>query len=163
MRQVLKSSTAIKKFDYVIVGAGSAGCAIANRLTEDSRVRVALLEAGPKDTSPLIHTPAGALAIMCGPKSKLNWYYESIGHEPFARPLKGKKYYQPRGRTLGGSSSTNAMIYIRGNLRDYDEWEELGNTGWGSESALHYFKKSEHNENITDDTRHHAQNGPLNV
>ncbi len=112
-------------FDYIIVGAGSAGCVLARRLSEDSGSRVLLLEAGPRDWNPFIHMPAG-LAQLVRFKS-LNWNYET---EPEPH-LNGRRLYWPRGRVLGGSSSINAMCYVRGHASDYDDWRELGNSGWG--------------------------------
>jgi choline dehydrogenase-like flavoprotein len=125
------------RFDYVIVGGGSAGCVLANRLSADPSRTVCLLEAGPADNSPLVHIPAGLLGIV--PTGYLNWAYETVPQPG----LNGRRGYQPRGRTLGGSSSINAMIYVRGHRSDYDEWAALGNTGWGYADVLPYFKRSE--------------------
>jgi len=142
-------------FDYVIVGAGSAGCVIAARLTEDPSVSVCLLEAGGPDKSVLIHAPVGVVAMM---PTKINNY----GFETVPQPgLNGRRGYQPRGKTLGGSSSTNAMLYVRGNKWDYDHWAELGNPGWSFDEVLPLFKHSEHNEQFKD--KFHGQGGPLNV
>ena len=112
------------QFDTVIVGAGSAGCVLANRLSADPARSVCLIEAGPRDSSPLIHIPAGLLGML--PTRHMNWAYQT---EPQAG-LGGRRGYQPRGRTLGGSSSMNAMIYMRGHRSDYDDWAALGNAGW---------------------------------
>ena len=142
-------------FDYIVVGGGSAGCVLAARLSENPLVRVALLEAGPPDTSPLIHCPAGiaAMPLVPGVSQPL---------ETVPQPgLFGRKGYQPRGRTLGGSSSTNAMIYIRGQQADYNQWAAMGNPGWAWDDVLPYFRRAEHNERLRDDW--HGQNGPLNV
>ncbi|MGV3573215.1 MAG: GMC family oxidoreductase [Ramlibacter sp.] len=141
--------------DYVIVGGGSAGCVLAARLSEDPRVTVALLEAGPPDTSVLIRCPAGfALLAKAG---QANWGFET---EP--QPgLDGRRGYQPRGKVLGGSSSVNAMIYVRGHPSDYDGWAAQGNPGWGWADVLPYFLRAEHNERGAD--AWHAQGGPLNV
>ena len=125
------------RFDYVIVGGGSAGCVLANRLSADPARTVCLLEAGPADNSPLIHVPAGLLGIV--PTGYLNWAYETVPQPG----LNGRRGYQPRGRTLGGSSSINAMIYVRGHRSDYDEWAALGNVGWAYADVLPYFKRSE--------------------
>ncbi len=143
------------EFDYVIVGAGSAGCAIAARLTEDPNVSVCLLEAGGPDKSVLIHAPAGVVAML---PTKINNY----GYQTVPQPgLNGRRGYQPRGKTLGGSSSINAMLYVRGNRRDYDHWAELGNPGWSYDEVLPLFKRSENNEQIRN--AFHGQGGPLNV
>lgn len=142
-------------FDYVIVGGGSAGCVLASRLSEDPAVQVALLEAGPPDSSVLIHCPAG-LAVMVQIPSAVQ------GLNTIAQPgLLGRSGYQPRGRTLGGSSSTNAMIYIRGQHADYDTWAAMGCPGWAWSDVLPYFRKAEHNERGSD--AWHGRDGPLNV
>lgn len=144
-----------QEFDYVIVGAGSAGSVIAARLTEDPSVTVCLLEAGGPDTSVLIHAPAGVAAIM--PTKHNNWAFETVPQ----KGLKGRTGYQPRGKTLGGSSSINAMVYVRGNAWDYDHWASLGNAGWSYEDVLPYFKRAENNEQL--ENHWHGQGGPLNV
>ncbi len=124
-------------FDYVVVGAGSAGCVIANRLSEDPDVRVALLEAGGKDDYFWIHIPVGYLYCMGNPRT--DWGFQTEPDEG----LNGRQLNYPRGRVLGGCSSINGMIYMRGQARDYDQWRQLGNTGWGWDDILPYFKKSE--------------------
>ena len=144
-------------FDYVVVGAGSAGCVLASRLSEHPGLSVCLLEAGGPDSSVLIHAPAGVVAMM--PTKINNWGFETV---PQAG-LNGRRGYQPRGKTLGGSSSINAMLYVRGNAWDYDHWASLGNPGWSYEEVLPYFKRSEHNETFGGDARHHGTGGPLNV
>jgi choline dehydrogenase-like flavoprotein len=149
-----------KNFDYIVVGGGSAGSALAARLSEDSAVTVCLLEAGPKDTSALIHCPGG-LALL-GKKGHANWKFETV---PQAG-LNGRRGYQPRGKVLGGSSSVNAMIYARGTAGDYDHWASLGNAGWSYVDVLPYFKKSEGNERVPSQFAApdlHGFNGPLNV
>ena len=128
----------MSEYDYVIVGAGSAGCVLANRLTEDPQVSVLLIEAGGRDWHPLIHMPAG-LARLVGNR-QINWNYET---EPEPQLL-GRRLYWPRGRVLGGSSSINAMCYVRGAAGDYDEWASLGAIGWAYDDVLPYFKKAEH-------------------
>jgi choline dehydrogenase-like flavoprotein len=143
-------------FDYVIVGAGSAGSVLANRLSNDGKSTVLVLEAGPKDKSPFIKIP-GAFAYFMYSK-KYNWMYEA---ESVPDIRQGKPVFCPRGKTLGGSSAVNAMVYIRGHRSDYDSWEAQGNKGWGFDSMLPYFKKSETNERGADDF--HGDKGPLYV
>jgi choline dehydrogenase-like flavoprotein len=145
----------VMMFDYVIVGGGSAGCVLASRLTEDPSVKVALLEAGPVDSSVLIHCPAG-LALLAQTKIA-NWAYETVPQ----KGLNGRKGYQPRGKVLGGSSSINAMIYIRGQQQDYDDWAAQGNSGWAWNDVLPYFKRSENNERGASEL--HGVGGPLNA
>jgi len=145
-----------QEFDYVIVGAGSAGCAIAGRLTEDPKVSVCLLEAGGPDTSVLIHAPVGIVAML--PTKINNWAFETVPQPG----LNGRKGYQPRGKTLGGSSSTNAMLYVRGHASDYDHWASLGNAGWSYDEVLPVFKRAENNERFRNDP-YHGTGGPLNV
>src|SRR5215813_4477914 len=127
-------ATDSESFDYIIAGAGSAGCVIAARLSESGRYRVLLLEAGPKDTSPWIHMPMGYAKLFANPQ--LNWMYES---EPEPE-LDNRAMYQPRGKVLGGTSSINGMVYMRGNPGDYDEWRQRGCTGWDWDNILPYFK-----------------------
>src|SRR5215204_4108629 len=141
-------------YDYVIVGAGSAGCVLANRLTEDADVSVCLVEAGPPDTEEALHIPVAFSKLY---KTPFDWDF-STEPEP---ALDGRNVYLPRGRVLGGSSSLNAMIYIRGNRRDYDEWRDLGNPGWGWDDVLPYFKRAEDNERGA--SEFHGAGGPLSV
>jgi choline dehydrogenase len=142
-------------YDYIIVGAGSAGCVLANRLSEDPGTRVLLLEAGPSDWNPFVHMPAG-LAKLIGQKG-VNWDYNTA---PVPN-LDGRSLWWPRGKVLGGSSSINAMCYIRGNPRDYDEWDDLGATGWYWDNVLPYFKRSEGNSRGP--SKFHGGDGPLGV
>ena len=143
------------EFDYIIVGAGSAGCVLADRLSEDPDISVCLLEAGGPDSSIFIHAPIGLAAML--PTKLNNWAFKTIPQPG----LNGRKGYQPRGKTLGGSSSTNAMLYVRGNKWDYDNWASLGNDGWSYKDILPYFKKSEGNEEFNDE--YHNNSGPLGV
>jgi choline dehydrogenase len=129
--------------DYIIVGAGSAGCVLAARLSEDPDTKVLLIEAGPPDTLDNIHVPLGLLSLG---HSAVDWDY-STGHEPHCD---GRRIYLPRGRTLGGSSSTNAMVYIRGNPADYDGWRDAGCTGWGWDDLLPYFERSLENLTVSE-------------
>jgi choline dehydrogenase len=143
------------EFDYIIAGAGSAGCVLANRLSANGRYSVLLLEAGTKDTNPWIHVPLGYFKTMHNPKT--DWCYMT---EP-CEGLGGRSIQWPRGKVLGGSSSINGLIYIRGQPEDYDHWRQLGNTGWAFNDVLPYFKKSESNEMGGDDI--HGADGPLKV
>ena len=146
----------MNEFDYVVVGAGSAGCAVAARLSEDPNVSVCLLEAGGPDKSVLIHAPIGVVAML--PTRINNWGYQTVPQPG----LNGRRGYQPRGKTLGGSSSINAMLYVRGHRWDYDHWASLGNQGWSYDEVLPLFKRAEHNERLKRDP-FHGSGGPLNV
>lgn len=141
-------------YDYVIVGAGAAGCAVAHRLSADPDTTVLLLEAGGRDWSPLIHMPVG-FTKLSGPR--VNWGFHTV---PQAQ-LGDRRMYYPQGRTLGGSTSINAMIYIRGQREDYDRWAELGNDDWSYARVLPFFKRAEHNERLNDEF--HGSDGPMNV
>jgi choline dehydrogenase len=142
-------------YDYIIIGAGSAGCTIANRLAEDYALRILILEAGPPDTSFMLKMPSGFANL--GEKSPFNWHYETTPQ----KHCNDRRMYWPRGKTLGGSSSINAMLYIRGHASDYDHWRQLGNEGWSYDEVLPFFKKAENNERGPSDF--HGTGGPLNV
>jgi len=142
-------------FDYIIVGAGSAGCVLAHRLSADPAVRVLLLEAGPRDWHPFVHIPAGLAKLVL--RKGLNWDY-STAPEP---QLDGRMLWWPRGKLLGGSSSINAMCYTRGDARDYDEWAALGAKGWHWEAVLPFFRRAEGNTRGADAL--HGADGPLTV
>lgn len=144
-----------KHFDYIIVGSGSSGSALAARLSEDSRVSVCLLEAGGKDSSVFIHAPTGVVAML--PTKLNNWAFQTVPQPG----LNGRRGYQPRGKVLGGSSSTNAMLYVRGHRWDYDLWASQGNQGWSYEEVLPYFIRSEGNQSIHN--AYHGNDGPLKV
>ncbi|HUW38922.1 MAG TPA: choline dehydrogenase [Rhodocyclaceae bacterium] len=143
------------EYDYVIVGAGSAGCVMAARLSEDPSVRVALIEAGVSDQSAWVTTPAGMIGTV--PRRRMNWAFETV---PQAG-LNGRCSYQPRGKVVGGSSSINAMIYTRGHPQDYDQWREAGCPGWSWAEVLPYFRRSEGNADWHDEW--HGTDGPLKV
>src|SRR5262245_12303639 len=145
-----------REYDYVIVGAGSAGCVLANRLSKDPAIKVLLLEAGGKDNNVLIRMPAGVGALLSR-KTAFNWWFDTEGQVN----LNNRRLYWPRGKVLGGSSSTNGMIYIRGHARDYDQWRQLGLEGWSFADVLPYFKRAESNENGGNDF--HGHDGPLHV
>ena len=143
------------EFDYVVVGAGSAGCVLANRLSADGRHSVLLLEAGPKDNNLWIHVPLGYGRLF--KEKTVNWMYQT---EP-EPGLDGRTIFQPRGKVLGGSSSINGLLYVRGQHEDYDRWRQHGNSGWGFDEVLPYFKKAENQERGADDF--HGAGGPLPV
>ena len=172
----------MKEYDFIILGAGSAGCVLANRLSSNPDFNVCLIEAGSKDTDIRLHVPLGFAFLGAG--SKYSWNYNTEPQKEFAKVKvlepatsvvdstggvhevesdseEHRRGYQPRGKTLGGSSSINAMLYVRGHKWDYDHWSELGNAGWSYDEVLPYFKKAEHNEVHQDS--YHGINGPLNV
>jgi len=142
-------------FDFIIVGAGSAGCVLANRLSANPDTRVCLLEAGGKDWNPWIHIPVGYFKTIHNPAT--DWCYET---EPDPG-LNGRSLKWPRGKVLGGSSSINGLLYVRGQAEDYDDWAHAGNTGWGFDDVLPYFKKAEDQEHGADEF--HGSGGPLKV
>lgn len=145
----------MRTFDYIIVGAGSAGCVLANRLTEDGKSTVLLLEAGGKDSSLMIHIPVGYAQTLKDPK--VNWLYET---EPDPG-TNDRVHTWPRGKVLGGSSSINGLLYIRGQRQDYDGWAQLGLRGWSYDDLHPYFVRSQHQER--DGLEGHGKGGPLNV
>lgn len=150
------ADTREERFDFVIVGAGSAGCVLANRLSEDGRYTVCLMEAGGSDGSTLLRMPAGAGELL-REKGPFNWGFDTT---PQAY-LDGRSLFQPRGRGWGGSSSINGMIYARGHARDYDQWRQMGLTGWGYRDVLPYFRRAETFQNGSD--AWHGGQGPLYV
>ena len=143
------------EFDYVIVGAGSAGCVLANRLSANGKHSVLLLEAGPKDSNIWIHVPLGYGKLF--KEKTVNWMYQT---EP-EPGLDGRQVFQPRGKVLGGSSSINGLLYVRGQHEDYDRWRQRGNVGWGYDDVLPYFKKAENQQRGADE--YHGAGGPLSV
>jgi choline dehydrogenase-like flavoprotein len=143
-------------FDFVIVGAGTAGCVLANRLSADPGLRVALLEAGPRDDKLKIRIPAAVAAALADPA--IGWGYRTVAQ----KHLNGREIPLPRGRVLGGCSSINGMVYFRGHPRDFDEWAAAGAAGWSYEDVLPYFRRSEHNE-IWNASRYHGRGGPMIV
>lgn len=143
----------MQTFDYVVVGAGSAGCVVAGRLSEDPQANVLLLEAGPPADTFWVHTPAGMARMFFHPQFNWNYYTEPIP------TLADRRMYWPRGRGLGGSSAINGMIFVRGHREDFNHWERLGNAGWGFDGVLPFFRRMEHNERGTDAFR--GQGGPL--
>src|SRR5215468_11328706 len=144
------------RFDYVVVGAGTAGCVLASRLSEDPSTQVALIEAGPPDRHPLIHIPATVAAAISRPG--LNWRFMTV---PQAH-LAGRSIPIPRGHVVGGSGSINGMVYFRGHPSDFDDWAAAGNPGWSYREVLPYFLRSENNESFGG-SPYHGFGGPMNV
>ena len=146
------------KFDFVIIGAGSAGCAVASRLSEDGKYSVAVIEAGPKDRNPWIHVPVGYFKTMGNPKS--DWRYVAQADSG----INGRAIPWPRGRVLGGSSSINGLLYVRGQHQDFDHWRQLGNAGWSWDDVLPYFKRAEtwHGNEVSESAIR-GLDGPLSV
>ena len=141
-------------FDYIVVGAGSAGCVLAHRLSEDPSCKVLLIEAGGDDTSPLSRIPGAYPQLQ---DTYYDWGYRTVPQ----RHLYGRRIFQPRGKVLGGSSAINYMVYIRGNRGDYDHWRDLGNDGWGYEDVLPCFVRMECNQRLQD--QYHGSTGPITV
>ena len=179
----MKKDNVMSDFDFIIVGGGSAGCVLANRLSAKNSFKVCLLEAGSKNKDIRISTPMG-FPFIVGQKSKYNWSYETVPQRAFGKVTlpqsesyivdsigdlhkatieneEHRRGFQPRGKTLGGSSAINAMLYIRGHKNDYNNWCDLGNQGWSYNDVMPYFKKAESNEVFKDE--YHGQDGPLNV
>jgi choline dehydrogenase len=153
--ETMNNNNETSEFDYIIVGAGSAGCVLANRLSADGKHKVLLLEAGPQDKNIWIHVPLGYGKLF--KEKTVNWMYQT---EP-EPGLKGRQVFQPRGKVLGGSSSINGLLYVRGQHEDYDRWRQLGNAGWGYDDVLPYFKKAENQCRGGD--QYHGADGPLPV
>ena len=145
----------MENFDYIIIGAGSAGCVLANRLSNNPKNKVLLLEAGGKDNYPWIHIPVGYYKTMHNPK--VDWCFRTEKDET----MNNRSIRYPRGKTLGGSSSINGLLWIRGQSNDYDNWRQQGNKGWGWDDVLPYFIKSENNE--LGKGKFHSDEGPIMV
>src|SRR5689334_17638984 len=151
----MRGSIVTDTFDFVVVGAGSGGCTVAGRLSEDPQTSVALLDAGGRNDNWVVKTPFALILMVPGPVN--NWAFNTVPQ----KGLNGRIGYQPRGKGLGGSSAINAMVYIRGHKWDYDHWASLGNTGWSFADVLPYFKRAENNADFSGD--YHGKDGPLRV
>src|SRR6185437_16021968 len=151
-----RAANGTESFDYLIVGAGTAGCVLANRLSADATARVGLIEDGPSDKRLLLRIPAAVAAASDDPA--IVWGYKSVPQ----RHLNNRRIPLPRGRILGGCSSISGMAYFRGHPRDFDEWADAGATGWSYEDVLPYFRKAENNETWPE-SRYHGSGGPMNV
>lgn len=145
----------LKEYDYIVVGAGSAGCVLASELSKDHNTKVLVVEAGRRDWSPMIHMPAGIQSLIEG--TKHNWAFKTVPQ----KHLHNRRMFIPQGKAIGGTSSINGMIYIRGSRQDYDKWAAEGNTGWSYRDVLPVFKRLEANTRLHDE--YHGNNGPLNV
>ncbi|MEJ2761871.1 MAG: GMC family oxidoreductase N-terminal domain-containing protein [Gammaproteobacteria bacterium] len=152
----MTNAEADKNFDYIVIGSGTAGCVLANRLSEDRDVSVCMIEAGPPDKSPRIHIPAAVATLLFD--KKMGWGYKTVPQ----KNLDGRVIPIPRGKVLGGCSSTNGMVYYRGHPKDYDDWAAAGNTGWSFAEVLPYFIRSENNITLGD-SPWHGSNGPMQV
>src|SRR5690554_3988308 len=141
---------ATTRYDYIVVGSGAAGSPVASRLSEDRSTSVLLLEAGGRDWNPLIHMPMGFTKLTT---PDVNWGFSTVPQ----KHLNNRRMHYPQGRTLGGSTSINAMIYLRGSAQDFDHWRDLGNEGWGYEDVLPFFRKAENNERLND--KYHGNGG----
>ncbi len=155
MPESFEGAPSVGSFDYIVVGAGSAGCVLANRLSADPEVSVLLLEAGGKDSYIWIHIPVGYLYTMNNPRT--DWCFKTEA-EP---GLNGRALDYPRGKVLGGCSSINGMIYMRGQAQDYDQWRQMGNQGWGWDEVLPYFRRSE--DHYAGESEHHGTGGEWRV